>query len=353
MRGWRAGRFFFAAGVHVFGGDGDLGWKVVRFHCLAKKKKPGKTRKNLKTAALSAAREGVAGRPSLAFAGILYTLAHHPNGNIETPGAVAVHVARGCRSWAARGSADRGHALAGKLALAYAEAEAGIRLWYGDHVPLLRPISRKPSGSLIDAREVTDGTIVEPELWPCRGVAEHAYCPRLFYYMTVEGVFAPSADTEQGAGIHRRVDQPSAAPAEPGTKNGRAGRKAAEKLEETEVDPSRPRAVRSLALTSARLGLTARLDLAEIDGTRAIPVEYRKGRPNRSGQVVEATDEMLEEPRLLPAPAPARRGRRWPAARCACRTRSCQTHGRGGAPVAAGTRPAMPALLAATHLPAG
>lgn len=147
------------------------------------------------------------------------------------------------------------------------------------------------------------------ELWPARGVAEHAYCPRLFYYMTVEGVFVPSADTEQGAGVHRRVDRPSAAAAESPATNRRAGRKAAEKLEEAESDSERPRAVRSLALTSQRLGLTATLDLAEIEGTRAAPVEYRKGRPKRSGQDGQPTDDMMEEPRLLPAPEP------WPTDR--------------------------------------
>lgn len=142
-------------------------------------------------------------------------------------------------------------------------------------------------------------------MWPCRGVAEHAYCPRLFYYMTVEGIFLPSADTEQGAGVHRRVDRPSAAAPEP----GRRGGKKVEKLEEQEADPDRPRSVRSLVLTSERLGLTATLDLAEIEGTKAVPVEYRKGRPKRSGQVAEPTDEMMEEPRLLPAPEP------WPTDR--------------------------------------
>ncbi len=148
---------------------------------------------------------------------------------------------------------------------------------------------------------------MEQELWPARGVAEHAYCPRLFYYMTVEGVFVPNADTEQGAGVHRRVDRPSAVVPEAGA--DRRGRKAVEKLEETEIDPDRPRSVRSLALTSERLGLTATLDLAEINGAKAVPVEYRKGRPNRSGGTAEPTDEMLEEPRLLPAPEP------WPTDR--------------------------------------
>lgn len=146
-------------------------------------------------------------------------------------------------------------------------------------------------------------------MWPARGVAEHAYCPRLFYYMTVEGVFVPSADTEEGAGVHRRVDRPSAATPEQATTEKRTRTKPVEKIEEPEADPDRPRPIRSLALTSERLGLTATLDLAEIDGTRAVPVEYRKGRPKRSGQFVEPTDEMMEEPRLLPGPEP------WPTDR--------------------------------------
>lgn len=150
---------------------------------------------------------------------------------------------------------------------------------------------------------------MEHELWPARGVAEHAYCPRLFYYMTVEGIFAPSADTEQGAGVHRRVDRPSAAVPDPTAKGHTSGRKPTEKLEETEADPHRPRSVRSLALTSQRLGLTATLDLAEIEGTRAVPVEYRKGRPKRPDQVTEPTDEMMEQPPLLPGPEP------WPTDR--------------------------------------
>lgn len=99
-------------------------------------------------------------------------------------------------------------------------------------------------------------------LWPARNVAEYAYCPRLFYLMEVEGVYLPSADTEQGLGVHRRVDRASVAAA-------------------SGEDPERPKSVRSLTLTSPRLSLTATLDLAEITGKTAIPVEYRKGRPKR------------------------------------------------------------------------
>lgn len=99
------------------------------------------------------------------------------------------------------------------------------------------------------------------DLLAVRMVAEYAYCPRLFYYEAVEGIFLPSSDTEQGDRVHRRVDQPSQA------------------ASESEDEPGRPRSVRSFALTSIKLGITGTLDLAEIAGKVAVPVEYRKGRP--------------------------------------------------------------------------
>jgi len=104
-------------------------------------------------------------------------------------------------------------------------------------------------------------------LWPAREVAEYAYCPRLFYLMHVEGVFLPNSDTEKGRAIHRRVNRPSAVHEDAG---------------DEAPDADRPRVVRSLTLTSKNLGLTATLDLAEITGRHAVPVEYRKGKPRRA-----------------------------------------------------------------------
>lgn len=138
---------------------------------------------------------------------------------------------------------------------------------------------------------------MDETLWPCRGVAEYAYCPRLFYYMTVEGVFIPSHDTEEGARVHKRVNRPSAS----------AGAK--EDEPEEDADSDRPRTIRSLALTSERLGLTARLDLAEISGTTATPVEYRKGRPRRAQAPAPPVDEMMEDSLPFERPEP------WPTDR--------------------------------------
>jgi hypothetical protein len=100
-------------------------------------------------------------------------------------------------------------------------------------------------------------------LWPVRNVAEYSYCPRLFHLMEVEGIHLPSEDTEQGNRVHKRVDEPSSEAV----------------LNRATKEDAAPRSVRSLTLTSTQHGLTATLDLAEVSGTLAVPVEYRKGRP--------------------------------------------------------------------------
>ncbi len=132
---------------------------------------------------------------------------------------------------------------------------------------------------------------MDESLWPARNVAEHAYCPRLFYLMQVEGIFVPSSDTEKGVAVHRRVDRPSAVQGRP---------------DESEADTDRPKVVRCLVLTSESLGLSATLDLAEISGQIAVPVEYRKGRPKRvmmsppPDDSIEAEDAPLSHPEAWP-----------------------------------------------------
>jgi CRISPR-associated endonuclease Cas1 len=113
--------------------------------------------------------------------------------------------------------------------------------------------------------------------------------------MAVEGTFLPSADTEEGNHVHRRVDRPS--------------RTASDDDEDEDSDNKRPKIVRSLALTSAMLGLTATLDLAEISGQIAVPVEYRKGRPRRQVMAPPPDDpgEAEEPPLSHPEPWPTDR----------------------------------------------
>lgn len=64
------------------------------------------------------------------------------------------------------------------------------------------------------------------------------------------------------------------------------------------ADDGLPKIVRSLALTSHALGLTATLDLAEVAGNVATPAEYRKGRPRRKfseGEPAEADEPLRGE----------------------------------------------------------
>ncbi|MGB8887183.1 MAG: CRISPR-associated endonuclease Cas1 [Candidatus Korobacteraceae bacterium] len=105
-----------------------------------------------------------------------------------------------------------------------------------------------------------------PDLLPARMLNEFVYCPRLFYYEWVEGVFESSADTLDGQAKHSRVDtEPGQMPA--ADEMGR------------EVIHSR-----SVTLSSERVGLIAKLDLVESDPDNAEsksvrPVDYKKGKP--------------------------------------------------------------------------
>ena len=108
-----------------------------------------------------------------------------------------------------------------------------------------------------------------PDLLPARMLNEFVYCPRLFYYEWVEGVFESSADTLEGQAKHSRVDsEPGAMPAADGIG--------------PEVIHSR-----SVTLSSERLGLIAKLDLVESDpdsseNNSVRPVDYKKGKPREA-----------------------------------------------------------------------
>ena len=108
-----------------------------------------------------------------------------------------------------------------------------------------------------------------PETIPARMVNEFVYCPRLFHLEWVQGRFATSDDVEEGLYVHRVVDEPGG------------------DLPDADDDLERfaGRTSRSLWLTSADLGVTAKLDIVEVekDGT-VVPVDYKKGSPDRNGK---------------------------------------------------------------------
>lgn len=98
-------------------------------------------------------------------------------------------------------------------------------------------------------------------LLPARMVNEYQYCPRLAYLEWVQGEWADSADTVEGKHAHRRVDQPS------GDLPSHPDGESEERLH-----------ARSITLSSNRLGLIAKLDLIEGEGTLVTPVDYKRGK---------------------------------------------------------------------------
>lgn len=137
------------------------------------------------------------------------------------------------------------------------------------------------------------GRLDEP--MPARMLNEFVYCPRLFFYEYVEGVFVESEDTERGSEIHKKVDKgrgdlpkakkQEARSAEQGVAGTEQGRQTASlsHAEPSQVpgetktmlsDENSPPAVatnvsvihsRSATLGSERLGVVAKMDLIEVE----------------------------------------------------------------------------------------
>jgi CRISPR-associated protein Cas1 len=109
-----------------------------------------------------------------------------------------------------------------------------------------------------------------PEYLPARMLNEFVYCPRLFFYEWVEGVFAHSADTVEGALRHEKLER-KADPLPP----------AAEARDE-------PIHSRSVDLGSDSYKLIAKIDLVEGSSGEVSPVDYKRGAPRDGDDGPEA-----------------------------------------------------------------
>jgi CRISPR-associated protein Cas1 len=107
-----------------------------------------------------------------------------------------------------------------------------------------------------------------PDYLPARMVNEFAYCPRLFFYEWVDGIFQESVDTIEGAIQHKRVDEKATA------------------LPKAEDLPQSIHS-RSVTLASESLRVIAKLDLVEAEGGAVTPVDYKHGRPREGPNGLE------------------------------------------------------------------
>jgi CRISPR-associated endonuclease Cas1/CRISPR-associated protein Cas4 len=101
------------------------------------------------------------------------------------------------------------------------------------------------------------------QLMPVRMLNEFTYCPRLFFLEWVQGEFVDNELTVQGRFAHRRVDGRAGAMPEPGDEE--------------------PFEIRSVSLSSDRLGLSAKIDVVEGEGGTVCPVDYKRGKPPPNG----------------------------------------------------------------------
>lgn len=154
-----------------------------------------------------------------------------------------------------------------------------------------------------------------PVLLPARMLNEFVYCPRLFYYEFVEGVFVENEDTLRGKALHKRVDTGTGAlpqPAQTKPENENVATDATppvkpgngpERPEEQSPPGEETIHSRSVQMGSARLGVTAKIDLVEVHtlppvgetgdlfaALEVCPVDYKAGSPRAGDQSNELWD---------------------------------------------------------------
>jgi len=110
-----------------------------------------------------------------------------------------------------------------------------------------------------------------PDYLPARMLNEFVYCPRLFFYEWVEGVFVHNRETVEGEIRHQKIDQ------------GKGELPAADEL----AAAGSTIHSRSVQLASETHRLIAKLDLLEAEGDVVTPVDYKRGSPREDKQTGE------------------------------------------------------------------
>ncbi|MGQ0733776.1 MAG: CRISPR-associated endonuclease Cas4g/Cas1g [Acidobacteriota bacterium] len=121
----------------------------------------------------------------------------------------------------------------------------------------------------IPAKASLPRRVTLPDYLPARMLNEFVYCPRLFFYEWIEGVFRHSSDTTDGAQKHERADE-----------------REDELPPQAEIENVTFRA-RAITLSSDTHGI-AKLDLVEAGDGKVTPVDYKRGAPREGEGAPEA-----------------------------------------------------------------
>jgi CRISP-associated protein Cas1 len=207
-----------------------------------------------------------------------------------------------------------------------------LDLWGQARVALAQTTA-EPTTALRHAIDTPASPTHEPstenaEPIPARMLNEFVYCPRLFHYEYVQGVFMKNADTERGEALHEKVDRGKGSLPRANKKKKEqddlallsAADQAATDLSkdstpveevasgESDETPTDTIHSRSASLSSDRLGVIAKMDLIEVKvsaraaddlfSARVVqsvtPVDYKAGAPRQSehGNEIWDADKM-------------------------------------------------------------
>ncbi|MFO7655156.1 MAG: CRISPR-associated endonuclease Cas1 [Candidatus Krumholzibacteriia bacterium] len=112
-----------------------------------------------------------------------------------------------------------------------------------------------------------------PDLVPARMLNEYVYCPRLAWLEWVAAEWADSADTVEGRTAHRAVDRTAGRLQRPDVKAG-----GEEHTDESAQDQDEIVArAQSITMSAPEEFLIARMDVVEQEGSRAWPVDTKRG----------------------------------------------------------------------------
>lgn len=160
-----------------------------------------------------------------------------------------------------------------------------------DAAPLVEPIpvetgSSEPAPlSVSDLASMFTGEGInavesDDDLVPARMLNEFAYCPRLAYLEWVQGEFEDNLETREGTFAHRRVDKPTRTSfALPEADQSAADDRPSDNPDGADQPLTADRlAARALMLSAHSEGLVAKLDLLELNGKQAVPVDHKRGK---------------------------------------------------------------------------
>lgn len=142
---------------------------------------------------------------------------------------------------------------------------------------------------------LSDSADAQENYLPARMINEFSYCPRLFYFEHIEGLFVHNADTIEGNIRHKRVDKKTTKLAA-----GKSANLLFEKHEPIDEPPDSDQPEKlhatSVTLASDRYGILSKIDLIEVRGNEASPVEYKRGKPKKgeNGELTAWDPELIQ-----------------------------------------------------------